>query len=291
MLTLLENIDYRILAIGSAIFAAISNILAKKLLSDIEAKDVLGLNFLLMTGTLAILSPWFFEFNISKQFYNSIPIAVPLVVMTSIIDLFGNYYYFKSFEKCDASSVTPILSISPGFVFILSWLCLNDKVNIIQLTFAVIVIFCIIIMSSNTNTKNRKYDVLPALFASFLFALSAIPSKYLLANDLINPPTLYEIRAGIIGLVSVMYFGSGIEKLNNLHFRKLFIRSLFVIVQWIFLYASLIKGSAGIAITLSSTAPVFVLLFSCLFLKEIVSLKKILCALMVLIMAILINIY
>jgi len=302
----LSNIDYRLLAILSAFFGAISDIMARTILKNIntniqkqedhkiKAQDILGLNFLIMTGTLAILSPCFFQIDVKANTMFGMSTTIPIVIFVSLLDLVANYYYFKSFENCEVSIATPILSLSPGFVFILSWIFLGDSFNIIQFFIALCIIFGVILLSMEKinneaiNTSNKLY---PPIIASVLFALSAIPTKYLLVNNLINAPTLYEIRGGIIGLFAIMYFGSGIEKLNNNHFKHLFIRSIFVIIQWICLYLSLSLGNAGISITLSRITPVFALIIGITLLTEKITSKKIITAISVIIMVYLINIF
>jgi len=289
----IQDIDYTIIAIASALFGAITNILARTILKDINAKNVLGMNFLLMTGTLAIFSPWFFKFDLSSKIFNILPTTIILVLIISLIDLLANYYYFKAFEKSEASIVTPVLSLTPGFVFIFSYFLLRENINYVQLVLASLIIFGVILISTEHKSIFKVFtqlDTYPAIFAALLFAFSAIPSKYLLENNLINGPTLYEIRGGIIGLFAVMYFGSGVGELNRIHFRRLFYRSLIVIVQWLLLYIALSIGNAGVTYTLANLTPVFVVLLSKLFLNEQVSFRKYISAILILILAALINI-
>ncbi|KPA17547.1 membrane protein containing DUF6, transmembrane [Candidatus Magnetomorum sp. HK-1] len=288
---LLDSIDYTILALGSAFFSAVSNILARTILKDIKTKNILGLNFLLMTGILALFSPWFFKINISFKYADTYPVTILLVLLIGIIDLIANYFYFKSFENSEASVVTPILSLSPGFIFVFSWFFLDDIVNYVQIIFACLIIIGIIFISTDLKDIKslKKSNTSSSLIASLLFALSAIPTKYLLSNEFINAPTLYEIRGAIIGLFAIMFFGSGIEEMKSYHFRYLFVRSLFVIIQWLLLYAALIKGSAGISYTLANTTPIFVIILGVFFLKEKLSLRKIIATVLVLILAMMIN--
>jgi len=288
---LINSIDNTILALGSAFFSAVSNILARTILKDIKTKNILGLNFLMMTGVLALFSPWFFKINISFKYAGTFSVTILLVLLISIIDLISNYFYFRSFEESEASVVTPILSLSPGFIFVFSWFFLDDIVNYVQILFACLIIVVIIFISTDLkNIKSiKKLNIYPSLMASLLFALSAIPTKYLLSNEFINAPTLYEIRGAVIGLFAIMFFGSGIEEMKSYHFRYLFIRSLFVIIQWLLLYAALIKGSAGISYTLANTTPIFVIILGVFFLKEKLSLRKIIATVLVLILAMMIN--
>ncbi len=291
-LTFLHSVDYRLLAIAAAFFGGIANVLARTILKDVKSKDMIGINFLIMTGTLSIFSPAFFYFEPGTLLFNIVPIAIPLIALIAGIDLAANYFYFKSFEQAEASVITPILSLSPGLVFVFSWLFLDEKVSIYNVILALGIIFGIIMVSTDfSQIKSIKSSALiPALIASTLFALSAIPSKYLLSNHLINAPTLYELRAAIIGLFSMLIFGSGLKNITDKHFRNIFIRSLFVLVQWMLLYTALASGNTGITITLSNTAPVFVLFLGLVFLKEKFSIKKLGAVILIIALSYLINI-
>lgn len=104
--------NFTFIAILSAGFAAVASILARVLLKNLESKDILGLNFLIMAGSLLILSPFFYQFTFTVS-------NILLIILISSIDTLGNYYYFKTFEKTEASIATPMLSLAPGFTFFL----------------------------------------------------------------------------------------------------------------------------------------------------------------------------
>src|SRR5438067_1530989 len=92
------------IAIGSAIFGAIANIMARSLLKNLKAQDILEINFLIMSALLLILSPIFFHFQATL-------LSVSLIILIAIIDTLANYFLFKTFEKTEASIATPILSL------------------------------------------------------------------------------------------------------------------------------------------------------------------------------------
>ncbi|MBF0180272.1 MAG: DMT family transporter [Magnetococcales bacterium] len=277
-------VNNHILAIASAFFGALSNILAKTILKDVTAKDILGVNFLIMTGIMALLSPAFFEIN------GSLSVVIPLVVLISVVDFFANYFFFKSFEKSDVSVVTPMLALAPGFTFLFAWLFLGESVTWMQLILSIGVVAGIVAFSADFSKLRESLDntLLPAITASLLFGFSAIPSKYLLSHGMMNAPTLYELRGAIIGLSAIMIFGSGINQLTASHFRKILVRGVFVIVQWLLLYFALTNGKSGVTLTLGNITPIFVFLLGVLFLKESITKKKLAAALSVLILSLLV---
>ena len=98
-------------ALGSAFFGALANIMARTLLKDIKAKDILGLNFLTMAAILTLFAHSFYHFDATIY-------TITLVFTIGILDTAANYFYFKTFEKTETSTATPILSISPVIAFI-----------------------------------------------------------------------------------------------------------------------------------------------------------------------------
>lgn len=264
------HLNYQSLAIASAFFGALSNILAKTILKDVKAKDVLGINFLMMTGIMAVLSPAFFQVN------GPLIVVVPIIILISAVDFFANLFFFKAFEKSEVSSATPVLALAPGFTFLFAWVFLGDAATLFQLIMSAGVVIGIIFFSTDFSKlkESRDHTLIPALMASALFGFSAIPSKFLLANGYLNAPTLYELRGGIIGLAALVFFGTGINQLSADHFRKIFIRGVFVIAQWLLLYLSLTNGNPGVTYTLANITPVFVFLLGFIFLKEEITLKK-----------------
>lgn len=266
------NISFTLVAVISAAFAAIANIMARTLLKDLKSKEILGINFLSMGVTLLLISPVFYKFNASF-------ISVGLIILIASIDTLANYFYFKTFEKTEASIATPILSLAPVVTFFFGWLFLGDKVNLYTYFIAALILILIVVFS--TDFKNFKHfrvtTLKPALAASFLFGISAIPSKYLLDNlHAINAPTLYMLRAGFIALFALLFFGFSIQNITIKQYRFIFIRGLFVIAQWVLLYFALSQGSAGVTITLGNITPIFVFVLSIFILKEKPTIKKVL---------------
>lgn len=272
------HLNFTTIAIISAIFAAVANILARTLLKNLRARDMLGINFLIMAVTLLVISPYFYKFHFS-------PLNLALVVLVAVIDTAGNYFYFKTFEKTEASIATPILSLAPGFTFLFGWLILGDIVSIGTYFLAFLIITLVLIFSIDfKNLPVFKADTLiPALISSFLFGLSAIPSKILLSNlAAINAPTLYMFRAGFIGVFALMLFGFKVKNISSKQYGIIFLRGLFVIAQWVLLYFALSHGNAGVSVTLGNITPIFVFILSAIFLREKPTLKKLLVSILIL---------
>ncbi len=258
----------------SAVLAAVASILARVLLKDIPSKKILSVNFFTMAATLLIISPFFYKFIYSWQ-------SICLILLIAAIDTLGNYFYFKTFEKTDASVAVPILSLAPVVTFFFSAIFLGESPNFLTIIEALVIVALIIFISVDWShwKKFSTATLYPALASAFLFGVSSIPSKYLLSTlEATNAPTLYMIRAALIALFALLMFKDSSGLFDIKTYRIIFVRGLFVIGQWVLLYYAITLGSTGVAVTLGNITPVFVLFFSLIFLKEKFNWKKALAA-------------
>ncbi len=266
--------SFTLIAILSAFFGAVSNVWTKPLLRDIPAKDLIKWSFLTHGLLLLIVSPFFFYFEISR-------LTLGLFVLVAFIDWMANYYFFKTFEKAEASVATPLLSLSPAFTFLFSWLFIGEIVSIKTYILATAIIILIAIFSIDfSNFKKFRGDTLmPALIASLLFGISAIPSKMLLTElHAINPPTLVMLRAFLIAFFAFCFLRERVQPITRRQYGSIVGRSILIILSWVLLYVSFERGSAGVALTLGNTTPIFVFILSAIFLREKPTIKKVIAA-------------
>jgi len=280
----MNTISFTLIAIVSAFFGAVATVLARTLLKDLRSKDILAINFFTMGIVLLLLSPLFYKFDPT-------PIAMGLIVLIALIDTAANYFFFKTFEKTEASIASPLLSLAPVFTFFFGWVFLSDITNWRSFVFSIAIMVLIIIFSiDSSNFSAFKQSTLwPAVLSSILFGVSAIPSKYLLTTlHAVNAPTLYMFRAGFIAIFVVLLFRFTITNISITQYRIIFFRGLIVIAQWILLYYALSRGNAGVTITLGNITPVFVFFLSIIFLREKPTIKKLISAMLVLALSLLI---
>jgi uncharacterized membrane protein len=272
---------HTLIPIASAVLAAIASILARILLKGIPTKKILAVNFFTMATTLLVISPFFYKFIFSWK-------SLALVFLIAIIDTSANYFYFKTFENTEASVAIPILSLAPVITFLFSAIFLREFPPIVSVISALAIMCLIIVISTDWKdlSKFSRATLYPALISSFLFGISAIPSKYLLSTiAATNAPTLYMIRAGLIALFSLLIFKDSFSVLDIKTYRFVFLRGLFVISQWVLLYYALTLGSTGVAVTLGNITPIFVFIFSLIFLQEKPTVKKVIASVLVLILS------
>jgi len=269
--------NFTLIAVGAAFFAAISNLMARVLLKKIKSQDIFWFNFVIMGVTLALLSPLFY-------FFEATAASMAILVAIALIDTLANISYFKAFEELEAGTVTPILSLAPIVTFIFGFFLLGDVVPLKTLMISAGILIAVLLFSLDKSAlKNlRSSSFRYALYAALLFGISAIPSKYLLDTiGVINAPTLYMFRAGYIASFSLLFFKPAIPKISLSQFRMLFLRSIFVIIQWLLIYKALTMGSAGVTMTLANVAPIFTFILAAIFLKEKITLKKVLASILI----------
>jgi drug/metabolite transporter (DMT)-like permease len=282
------TLNFSIIAVFSAFFAALANIFAKILLKDVKGFNVMGLSFLMVGSTLLIFSPIFYKFNPSWA-------SIGLLYTIGILDAAANYYYFKSFEQSEASVATSLLALAPIITFIGAFMFLGTTTSPINFILAVLIMGGIIILSGNKvsgikDVKNiRSHSLFAPLMASILFGLSSIPSKALLSNlSAINAPTLYMFRATIIGMISFIFMRPNLQELGLKHYKLIWLQGLLAIITWTSLYYALSKGNPGITMTLANTTPAFTIVLGALFLREKITIKKIVSVLLILCFSVLI---
>ncbi len=267
------------LAILSAFFSGISNVWTRSLLRGINSLDLLKISFLTHGLLLLIVSPFFYYLHLSWQ-------TGGLILMVAVIDWLANYFYFKTFEKAEASIATPLLSLSPSFTFLFGWLFIGDIVNLRTyiISFAIIILIAFFSINFKDFKRFNKETLIPGLLSSFLFGVSAIPSKLLLDSmHAINAPTLFMVRAFLISLFAFLFFSRrSFGFITKRQCVQILGRSVMIIASWILLYTALAKGNAGVAITLGSITPIFVFILSIVFLSERPTLRKVIAAVLVL---------
>ena len=232
-----------------------------------------GISFLSVAGLLLLAAPWFYHFEISAR-------SLGLLAVIIILDTIANFFYFKSFERYEASTVTPLLALSPAFAFVGSWLFFSLTEPWYMYVIAAAIVIGVIYFSMD-YTPGKTIDVkmlLPALVTAACFGLSALPTKMLLTDLSTNAPSVYMLRAAMIGFITLLVFGTRFKTVTVKQFGYIILRSAIVSTSWILFYYALAQGDVGIVSTLGATAPVFVFIIGIAFLKEKMTWQKLLAA-------------
>jgi drug/metabolite transporter (DMT)-like permease len=283
-LTIFSNLNYTYIAVISAFFAAVTNIAARALLKEAKSYNIMGLSFLMIGSFMLIFSPIFYFFKPTWA-------AIGLLYLIGIIDATANYFYFKSFEKTEASVATSLLALAPMITFIGSFIFLGTNTSLLKLILSLCIMLGIIFLSIDLKEIKKSFhsSLFAPLMACLLFGLSSIPSKYLLSNlNAINAPTLYMFRATIIGMISFIFMRPNLQSLTTQLYKLIWFQGFLAIIQWVLLYMALSKGNPGITMTLANISPVFTVFLGYLFLKERITKRKIASAILIFTFSILI---
>ncbi|KKW42013.1 MAG: EamA-like protein transporter family [Candidatus Magasanikbacteria bacterium GW2011_GWA2_56_11] len=265
------EINFTTLAIFSALFGGLANIFVKRVVERVRPEYALAPGFLFIAASLALFSPWFYSFSATRE-------AIGAIFLVILIDGIANYYYFKTFVQSEVSIATPLLSVAPLFTFVFGWFFLAEAVSAPKLAAAVCIVVLLVIFSWDRRDIRRfeRGTLAPAIISAVLFGASAIPAKYLLSTlGALNAPTLYMFRALAIGAVLSLVYRRAYATIKQGDYRFIFLQAAMAIGQWLLLYSALSRGESGITVTLANTVPIFTFIFGALFLRERITVKKV----------------
>lgn len=170
-----------LLALGAALFSAISAIIGKRIMQHEHA-----LEYGALKSSFGLLLIFAFPF-IQLDF----PLRTFLAIYgVSLIVSFGNLYYLKSIRHGDLSSITPLMNISPIFLLFIAYILLGEQVN----TLALLGVFLLIVGTyvlqiGASKVKNffapfqsiiRSKYALYMMLAMVVYSLSAVLEKGIL---------------------------------------------------------------------------------------------------------------
>jgi drug/metabolite transporter (DMT)-like permease len=204
----------------------------------------------------------------------------------SIIALIANLLIFYSLKRETLSEFEPIVLMQPLFTiliaFILSFFisAYSNENNPLILILALIA--SIALISSHLKKHHLVYNkyILAALLGGFLFAVELVLSKMILPYY--SSWTFYFLRCVIILIIASLIFKPNFKKIDRQSHYFTWIVSLIWIVYRAILYWG--YGTLGIIYTtmiLSLLSPVLVFVFARIFLKEKLTLKHIISAIII----------
>jgi len=204
----------------------------------------------------------------------------------AIIALMANLLIFYSLKRETLSEFEPIVLMQPLFTiliaFILSFFisAYSNENNPLILVLALIA--CITLIASHIKKHHLVYDkyIIAALLGGFLFAVELVISKMILPYY--SSWTFYFLRCVVILIIASLIFKPSFKKIDRQSHYLTWIVSLIWIVYRAILYWG--YSSLGIIYTtmvLSLLSPVLVFIFARIFLKEKLTLKYIISAVII----------
>jgi len=166
-------------ALGAAIFATLFALFEKKGVKKEHAMEY----ELTRTTFAAIFSLFLIPFLAFNYSWKTILIIYFVALLASI----GVLYRTKALRHSEISEVSPLLNLTPGFLAILAFLFLGEKLNKFQIIGLVILIIGSYVLETDHNSfwksflrhmKSRYVDY--TIFAAFIFSITSLVDKYVL---------------------------------------------------------------------------------------------------------------
>jgi drug/metabolite transporter (DMT)-like permease len=230
---------------------------------------------------LGKILPEFFAFKVSLEALElkNILLMVGVIIFSILANL--TLFYATKWEKI--TEIEPIRLLQPLFTIVLAFLIFpserqtGNNILIASLVASLALIFAHI---RKHHLKINKYAI-AALLASLFFAIELIISKAILI--FYTPITFYLIRCFFIFLITLIIFRPNFKSENKKVWKSIIITGGIWVLYRILLYSGYVH--AGVIVTtllLSLVTPIFIYIFSYIYLKERPSKRNILAAIIIL---------
>ncbi len=261
------------LGVGSAIFGALTNILAKKVVGFSSTRDYISINFMLIFFLMLPIAPLFFSVQPTL-------LALGLIVAAACIDGLANYLYFRAFEITDAVTASSLLSVSP--LFTLAFLPIfepkNGSLNALMVIGVIIITVGIFILNRshvNDHTpafpEQNLWKLLLPLLSALLFGANIYLVKHLFSQNFTNPYSYYLLRALVISILSFVLLKPAFKWVTLENISLTAGRGVVVIGKWLLLLYALDIGNPPVVKAVSDISPLFVILIALISKQKITS--------------------
>lgn len=258
--------EWLILSLIATALWAVSNTIDKIVLEEYIKRPIFCS---VISGFLGFL------FAIAVFLIFQVQIISPISLMLSLIEgavyISGILFYFKALSIEEVTRIAPLLQTIPLFTLFLSVIFLNEILVPMQYTGIIFIIVGALSVSFKKNESsikpNKAFWLI--LFSSFLFGVSWVLSKYIL-NMISYWNFFFWSRIGgfimiILLLVIVPSYrklGSHIKNIPKNSFSLLAISEIINLLALFIATIALSKGLASIVSTITSSQPLFVLLYA-----------------------------
>ncbi|PIR03603.1 MAG: hypothetical protein COV59_05440 [Candidatus Magasanikbacteria bacterium CG11_big_fil_rev_8_21_14_0_20_39_34] len=234
--------------IGALSSNTIKDILQKKLLKSLTARDFLFMRSIWILFFLVLLIP-FVYFRISFQVFS-------LMFLVAILAAAGYYLRNNALKHLEISYVTPLFGICPLFVTLFSFIFLQERLTITELIGIIIICFGSYILEVKKGIGilgpwqkllSSPYN-LQAFGTVVLFGVTITLDRYILSNFV----SVFTYLFFVWSMISVIFLIFGIRKnaVYKVERRKSFLFSffpaLFLVLTDLCLYTALSQENAGI---------------------------------------------
>jgi len=256
----------------------IEKILLKK--KSLNYKNYTALGFLAII--IVMLPLIFFLWKIEPEAYQLKNLLIFFFIILSSI--FANLFTFYSLKRKDLNVIEPIRLMQPLFTILLAFiLSFFFQTYSSERNWSILIlglIACIALIASHVEKHHLAFDkyIISALLGSLFFAIELVSSKFIL--QYYNSFTFYFLRCLFILLITWVIFKPKLKINLKTELAILLVGIIWVIYRVILYYGYEIYGVVFTTILFILT-PVFIYIFAGIFLKEKLSVKNIISAVII----------
>jgi drug/metabolite transporter (DMT)-like permease len=277
-----------VISVIGAITEASGMIIEKKIIRkhNINYKNYTVYGFLALV--LFMLPFMLFLWEIKPEAYSPVNILIFTVVVISSI--FANLFTYYSLKREKVSELEPIRLMQPLFTILLAFfLSFFFSVYVSERKYSILILAIIASISLVVSHIKKHHLVLDkylvaALFGSLFFAIELVISKSIL--QYYSSITFYFLRCLSIFLFTLLIFRPKIKMKNKVKVMVFIAAILWVIYRTLLYYGYAVYGIV-FTTTLLILGPVFIFMFARIFLKEKITWRNIISAVIIVICIIL----
>jgi len=276
-----------------ALLEASGMIIEKKIMKkkNIDYKTFTVYGFL---AIVAVMFPFiFFFWNINPDLLQIKNIMIFLLIV--IFALIANVLIFYSLKRETMSEFEPINMMQPLFTILIAFVFsfflteYAQERNPIILIIALIASVTLIATHIKRNHLVFNKYIIAALLGGFFFSIELVLTKFLLPSsttitfDLIKSSfTFYFLRCLIILIAAYIIFRPSFKKIDKqTHYLNWIVSVIFVVYRIILYWGYATLGIIYTTIILSILSPIFIYIFARIFLKEKITKKQIISAIII----------
>jgi drug/metabolite transporter (DMT)-like permease len=272
-----------IIPILGALLEGAGTIIDKRILNDrkINFKNYTVYGFLAIV--LVMLPFIYFLWKVEKEAFSLINLSIFIFII--IISTLANILMCYAIKRESVSEMEPIRLMQPLFTILIAFILsfffsvYSKEGNFSILILAIIASIALIV--SHIKKHHLKFDkyILAAIFGSLFFAIELVTSRFLLSYY--SSFSFYFLRCFFIFLITLIVFRPKISSVNNKSKFLILIVGIIWVVYRIILYYGYLKLGIVFTTMLFILSPIFVYIFAWIFLKEKLSWRNIISAIII----------
>ena len=271
-------------AIGSALFAGVTSILAKSGIKKTDSNVATAIR-----TVIVLIFAWIMVFIVGSQVgIKSIkPKTLVFLILSGLATGASWLCYFKALQIGDVNKVVPIDKSSTVLTLILAFIFLGEKITIFKgFGIAAIGIGTILMINKkktdkddiNTDKKTKNMWLVYAVFSAVFASLTAIFGKIGITGIDSNLGTAIRTIVVLIMAWIMVFVTKKQNTIKSIDKKELLFISLSGITtgaSWLFYYKALHDGLASVVVPIDKLSILITIAFSYIVFKEKLSIKAI----------------